>query len=164
MATARRRSSSTGRKTAARKTTASRKRSTGTRRSTARSTGTRKRTAAKRTTRYLTQMNDARTRVVCRVRYLFAICGKFPREVAQRTHERGCIAAEHPRAYDTESALTRAWTTAMEAARLMRDEDAGNIPVVDGERFVCTAQTRHGTLGKKVVEDISSRRNGLSAE
>jgi hypothetical protein len=53
--------------------------------------------------------------------------------VALTTHERGCIDAEHPPAYDTESALTRAWSTAMEAARLMRDEDTGNIPVVDGE-------------------------------
>ena len=52
--------------------------------------------------------------------------------LAQTTHERGCIAAVHPRAYDTESAHSSA-ENAMEAARLMRGEDTGHVPVVGGE-------------------------------
>ena len=75
------------------------------------------------------EVSQTRVRSSCThasfVVWALPICGKFSHRVALRTHERGCIAAEHPRAYDTESARTRARSTAMEAARLMRDEDTG---------------------------------------
>jgi hypothetical protein len=52
----------------------------------------------------------------------------------------------------------------MEAARLMRVEDTGNIPVVNGERFVCTHRLITEPSAKRSWRTFQSRRNGLSAE
>jgi CBS domain-containing protein len=72
--------------------------------------------------------------------------------------ERGSLMAESIRELMTKDPRTLAsGSTVMEAARLMRDEDAGIIPVVDGDKLVGTVTDRD--IAIRVVAEGKSPEN-----
>src|SRR5690348_13880662 len=84
--------------------------------------------------------NDAHERVVRRLHYEFAGSspngerGDYTKGVAMARSIRDLM-TNNPRSLESGSSV-------MEAARLMRDEDTGIVPVVEGERLVGTVTDR----------------------
>src|SRR5581483_9843129 len=84
--------------------------------------------------------NDACMRVVRRLHYEFA--GSSPNG-EQKERTKGVAMAQSIRELMTDNPRSlESGSTVMEAARLMRDEDTGIVPVVEGERLVGTVTDR----------------------